>query len=564
VLYLSNDVAPSGAAIFCKTHLCRSGPAMRQTAATSLRSEAVPGEASDSVVQRQASNEFVFAVVGHVGSGTSKVATTLNDLLANSSLPGGVFDAEIIKARELIESWARDNGRELPVTSPSDLTTTSRFQDLGDEMRATGDHAIVARRAVMHIRQLRATKQGIGDPGEAPVIPDGTRRAYIIDSIRHPAEVELLRRVYREAFVLIGVVCDAKVRVERLLSNKYTNAGRNDIRKFMDRDAHADERYGQRVSDAFHMADFFVDNTADQYKEDHSPNLDWDINEKLNRLVKIITHTEVTRPTMAETAMYEAHGASLRSACLSRQVGAALIDGDGNIIATGTNEVPKAGGGVYGESFEETGEDHRCAYRATGQFCSNTREQNRIIDEIFEELPELANLDAISKQTRKLQLRASSVGNLIEFSRAVHAEMDALFSAARKGVTTVGTRLFVTTFPCHSCARGIVTAGVDEVQYIEPYPKSLALELHSDAVTVDRRDRDGNEWVAPSRGGKRVKFSVFSGVAPRLYSRAFVKDRSLKDRNTGDYRVGLVDWGTPWDMYRISYVELEAALAKVA
>jgi deoxycytidylate deaminase len=219
---------------------------------------------------------------------------------------------------------------------------------------------------------------------------------------------------------------------------------------------------------------------------------------------------------------------------------------------------------VYGESFEVDTDDHRCAYRTTGKFCSNTREQNRIIDEIFDEVPEFAAMDQIAKHTRKLQLRQSRVGQLIEFSRAIHAEMDALLSAARKGVSTVGSRLFVTTFPCHFCARGIVSAGVDEVQYIEPYPKSLALELHSDAITVDRRDRDGHEWAAPSKGGRKAKFSAFTGVAPRLYARAFLKDRSLKESDTGHYHVGSADWGTPWDIHRTSYVELEVALAKTA
>jgi hypothetical protein len=307
---------------------------MKQTALTERPLDRVAGEFSDAVVQQQASNEFVFAVVGHVGSGTSKVATTLHGLLANRALAGGPFNAEIIKARELIESWARENGRAPPPTSRSDLNTTTRFQDLGDEMRSGGDHAIVARRAVQRVRLLRAEKQGLPDPGDDPVVPDGTRRAYIVDSIRHPAEVELLRRIYREAFVLVGVVCEAKVRLERLRSDKYTNAGRDDVQKFMDRDAHANEKHGQRVSDAFHMADFFVDNTIAQYREDGSANGDWDINEKLSRLIKIITHAEVTRPTMAETAMHEAHGASLRSACLSRQVGATLVDGQGNVIAT--------------------------------------------------------------------------------------------------------------------------------------------------------------------------------------------------------------------------------------
>jgi deoxycytidylate deaminase/plasmid stabilization system protein ParE len=535
---------------------------MNQAAVTGPTIGSCTNNTSDLVVQQQASNEFVFAVVGHVGSGTSKVATTLSDLLANGALPGGSFDTEIIKARELIESWALENGEAPPATPRSELRTTERFQDLGDGMRSGGDHAIVARRAVQRVRRLRAEKQGLADPGDGPVAPDGTRRAYIIDSIRHPAEVELLRRVYREAFVLIGVVCEAKVRLERLHSEKYTNAGRQAVQKFMDRDARATETHGQRVSDAFHMADFFVDNTVAQYREDGRGNEDWDINEKLSRLVKTITHAEIVRPTFAETAMHQAYGASVRSACLSRQVGAALVDNRGNVIATGTNEVPRAGGGVYGESFEVDIDDHRCAYRTTGRFCSNTREQNRIIDEIFDEIPELAAMDQIAKHTRKLQLRQSRVGQLIEFSRAIHAEMDALLSAGRKGVSTVGSRLFVTTFPCHFCARGIVSAGVDEVQYIEPYPKSLALELHSDAITVDRRDRDGHEWTAPSKGGRKAKFSAFTGVAPRLYARAFLKDRSLKENDTGDYRVGSTDWGTPWDIHRTSYVELEVALAK--
>ena len=42
----------------------------------------------------------------------------------------------------------------------------------------------------------------------------------------------------------------------------------------------------------------------------------------------------------------------MRSACLSRQVGCALMDSAGTLIATGTNEAPRAGGGVYGETFE--------------------------------------------------------------------------------------------------------------------------------------------------------------------------------------------------------------------
>jgi deoxycytidylate deaminase len=56
---------------------------------------------------------------------------------------------------------------------------------------------------------------------------------------------------------------------------------------------------------------------------------------------------------MAETAMSHADGAARRSACLSRQVGAALVDARGGLVSTGANEVPRAGGGVYGERPDE-------------------------------------------------------------------------------------------------------------------------------------------------------------------------------------------------------------------
>ena len=58
-------------------------------------------------------------------------------------------------------------------------------------------------------------------------------------------------------------------------------------------------------------------------------NPDWDTHEKLGRLVKILTHSEIVRPDMAEIAIHHAYGAMMQSACLSRQVGAALVDRSG-------------------------------------------------------------------------------------------------------------------------------------------------------------------------------------------------------------------------------------------
>lgn len=537
------------------------------SAATDLSAERLvrrPEGSSREILLRNAANELVFAVVGHVGSGTSEVCELLRTALEDSSLRGGPYAVRILKASDVICEWAERHSRPPgEKTSPPSLGRATALQDLGDSMRVGGDHAAVAKELVRRIRRARQEMSGRLGEDEAGPLPDGSRRAYILDSLRHPAEVFLLRNLYQSAFTLVGVVCDEEVRVQRL-THKFADAGEPKARDFMARDGSAKEKHGQRVEKAFHLADCFIDNSIARTRPDSSPNPDWKVPEQLSRIVKIVTHSEVIRPYSSETAMYVASGAERRSACLSRQVGAALLDRAGNVVATGTNEVPKAGGGLYGQGFEgQAGPDgpvdDRCFQK--NQRCSNTVEQNRIIDELvtlLESVPGLETAVAARRDVLAGKLRESRIGELLEFSRAVHAEMDALLSAARKGVSAVGMRMFVTTFPCHYCARHLVAAGIDEVQFIEAYPKSRALSLHSDSIV-----RQVAGWAPPSSGEKgatKVLFRPFTGVAPRLYSRAFLKDRELKDPRTGRHEVGEPEWGGPWDLGKLSYIQLENEL----
>lgn len=529
---------------------------------------------SKKIVSEEVSNEFIFAIVGHVGSGNTTVATALEEVLKQHKMGSHSFEVAIIKARDVIEEGMQKIGTPMSASKGKFLAEVRKYQDAGDKLREK-DHAAVARGAVSLIRRRRAEMQGTVAEPEIPVLPDGRPRAFIVDSIRHPAEVGLLRRIYGDAFVLAGVVCEQDER-QRRLSKKYADAGASAAKSFMQRDAKASEKHGQRVSDAFHLSDFFVDNTAQRILDDNrTPNPDWKVTEDLERLIQLVTHSTIARPSTAESAMHAAAGAAMRSACLSRQVGAALIDAGGNVIATGTNEAPKAGGGVYSQGFAEETEvhDYRCAF--SNKFCSNTQEQNEIAKDILIDLfgKEDEKVTDESKRAELIKkLRDGRIGDLLEFSRAVHAEMDALLSAGRKGASTVGSRLFVTTFPCHYCARHIVSAGVDEVQFIEPYPKSQALHLHRDSIQFEKGSKP---WLRPSdkigrherkkAGDKtepRVLFRPFTGVAPRMYGRAFQKDRELKNKVTGALQVQEPEWGTPYDLSRKSYAELEAALTK--
>ncbi len=437
------------------------------------------------------------------------------------------------------------------------------------------DSAEVARAVLRQIAQSRAIATGQEYVERTAVMPDDKKRAYLIDSIRHPAEVRLLRRTYAYSFALIGVVCEEAEREKRILGKYFTDPERlkqgnkERVRTFMSRDADDTiNTHGQHVIDAFFEADFFVDNTASD-PTDAGQLLD----ESLARLVSIISHDRVVRPSIEETAMHHAHSARVRSACMSRQVGAALVGSDGTVISTGSNEVPRAGGGVYGENFSTDSivEDDRCVFRGTPS-CSSNTEQNKIIDELIKSVPELALIE--DKIKLSAIIRKTRLGQLIEFSRAVHAEMDALLSAGRNGNSTIGTRLFVTTFPCHYCARHIVSAGVYELQYIEPYPKSLAVHLHSDSIEVDP-----SKWVPPERRSLRqefraegvieqrknpgkVLFHPFVGVAPRLYGRAFEETWRLKNKITGAFEPAAPEWGDDWAPFTEAYPELEAALAR--
>lgn len=181
-------------------------------------------------------------------------------------------------------------------------------------------------------------------------------------------------------------------------------------------------------------------------------------------------------------------------------------------------------------------QDHRCIH-LSGRRCFNDLYKRQLQSEIGQVLrrvlraerlspPQLVMdkaLDAIYEETR--------LGSLIEFSRAVHAEMDAILSIARMGVSgLMGATLFSTTFPCHSCARHIVAAGIARVVYIEPYDKSMAQDLHQDAIDFEASERDARSVDQPSP--LKVRFEHFEGVAPRLFPIVF-RSGSRKAERSG-------------------------------
>jgi len=70
-------------------------------------------------------------------------------------------------------------------------------------------------------------------------------------------------------------------------------------------------------------------------------------------------------PTKDEYAMFLAFAAATRSGDLSRQVGAVITSETGEIIATGANDVPCFGGGLYwADHGEEDARDYHKGFDA--------------------------------------------------------------------------------------------------------------------------------------------------------------------------------------------------------
>lgn len=66
----------------------------------------------------------------------------------------------------------------------------------------------------------------------------------------------------------------------------------------------------------------------------------------------------------------------------------------------------------------------------------------------------------------------------------VHAEANAILTAAKKGHCTEGTNMIVTTFPCAACAGMIVQAGIDMV--LTPAPDPAMIERWGESFFAAR------------------------------------------------------------------------------
>lgn len=234
---------------------------------------------------------------------------------------------------------------------------------------------------------------------------------YVIDSVRHPTEIQVLRR--RSDFLLANVKAPERLRFERLRqrAREKDPVTFEEFLALEQREAASQNTTDQQLDKAIALADVTLENTG-PIKMLHDQVRD----------VLLEFSKKQSRPDWDEYFMGIAKVVALRSNCIKRKV-AAVITKEKRIIATGYNGTPR---GVKNCS---EGGCPRC--------------------------------NAID-----------SSGKGLDECLCSHAEENAIVQSAYHGVCIKDSVLYTTFSPCLMCTKMIINAGIREVVFNVQYPMS--------------------------------------------------------------------------------------------
>jgi cytidine deaminase len=458
--------------------------------------------------------ELIFALVGAAGARLEDLSSELKGELTT-------FGYEVIDIRlsNLLANfdWSQQQGT-------NEFDRIRYLQNKGDALRdRLKDGAALARGAIAELRTQRARVSGSPDR-------PASGYAYILHQLKHPDEVDVLRRVYGSSFVLVAGHAPQKMRAVELADRMARRNLASDPSRLLGKayeiievDEKQEGDFGQNTRDTYPKADFFA-------------NLGVPLGQYgVRRFVDLLFGHPFHTPQPDENAMYQASAASLRSSDDNRQVGAVIVSltrgpGDNiktaDVIAVGMNEVPRGGGGFYWDQDSPDRRDQALLLAGEDRAADiKISVLSELIERIIQKkwLREPVGEKSGPELARELlpALKRTQFLDIGEFSRPVHAEMAVIIDAARRGVSVDGHSMYVTTFPCHNCTKHIIAAGLRRVVYLEPYPKSRARRLHGEEIEVESKDCKEED--------SRVVFCAYTGVAPRQYAQLFsMSERGAK------------------------------------
>jgi dCMP deaminase len=283
----------------------------------------------------------------------------------------------------------------------------SLSDEIRDEARRRGLE--INREILIEVGNELRERFGPGVLAERVLRNLGSDHNYVIDSIRNPHEVEVLRR--RSDFTLLALEADQTTRFERSRARGRESAAQT-FQQFFEEEARELDS-GNPANQQLH---------ATRQKADMVVNNDGTLEELHRQLDELLPPlmSRFMRPTWDEYFMSIAKVVAMRSNCIKRKV-AAIIVKDMRIISTGYNGTPRGA-----KNCNEGG----CP-RCNGMAASGTA-----LDECL----------------------------------CCHGEENAITQAAYHGTSLKGSTLYTTYAPCLLCTKMIINSGIAEVVYNQEYP----------------------------------------------------------------------------------------------
>lgn len=421
--------------------------------------------------------DLIFAVVRPAGTPDGEFF----DKLAGE-LVGYGYHTERIKLSAILSDSATENGRPAP-SDPED-ERVGALMDEGDLVCAQAEQAAAV--AILGLSEIQSFRlENASHP----------RVAYVIDSLKRPAETTFLRQIYGNHLVVIGLQASAENRRTNLLGkikpqrpSMPVHELERLIQDLLDRDLEepADD-FGQNTLKTFPLADVFID-------------VEKDLASQVTHLVDLLFgNPNYVGPGDDELGMELAFVSGTRSTQLGLKVGAALML-DGRVVGLGMNEHPKPTGAPdYDSSAVDIKELLVDTLVELGDALGPDA-QRRMAE----------GRDAYATELLNTKLKDAKIRDLTEFQPTVHAEMSALLDAVGHGRDLTGSTMYVTTYPCHGCAKHLIALDM-RIVYLEPYPKSRAASMYGPSV--------------------EATFRPFTGVAPRRFQQLYdvTSDRKAPD-----------------------------------
>lgn len=373
---------------------------------------------------------------------------------------------EFLKYLKLIRKFTRDFKKEL-----KDLERglyVSVYQAAGNSIRKTGQ--ILTDYQTARFEPEKVFHLPISINRVIKCLRKTRKKVFIvIDAIRNQHEVRFFRDRY-SAFYLVSINAPNQDRNEYLQQVHKFNI--DQLTEIDDKESgKTSDKFGyfisQNVKKCIEISDIHIFNPRNEIDNNNI------LKAQLAWYVALMLHPGLVSPTTIERTMQMAYSAKSNSGCISRKVGAVIVNIDNSVQAIGWNDVPKGqvpcvlrsiDGAL--NSFNEI--EYSLFERTNPEFRKKLNEEKEKLSADEEDRLDGRNCSYCFKDIKN-SITPNEKNQV--HTRSLHAEENAFLQITKYGGTgIIGGKLYTTASPCELCSKKAYQLGISQIIFIDPYP----------------------------------------------------------------------------------------------